>query len=507
MKGTRESILNQIIAWATRNTGQNVSQSNISWVYGSPGIGKTSLAHSICARLLDQQHLAGAFFCRRDDPNLNEPRNILPTLIYKLAIRFPPFRGVVAERLRQEPNLNSSFFLNLLHSLPRRPDHTLVFVIDALDECGDHSSRPGILNVLTRAATQAPWLKVIITSRPEVDIQRAFQALGQLSYSQYDLAKDQDAAVDVRTFARSQFDVVALERHLPAPWPEEADFDRVTSLANGLFISIRTLALVFKRCEDPKESLVTILQGSASTGLQPLHALYSSILKAQIAHGSGAFRRVIGVLLTTSPHRPLCEKTIAELAGVGLYLVERWVDALTSLLYRDETADGVVRVRHLSIFDYFVSDDCPSDYRVSLEEANLQLSTACIKTMIRQLRFNICKLEDSRLANADVEDLPSRIIKNIPDSLQYSALYWSDHVCFTPDNDNKSLWECLKEFFEGLCPLFWIEVLSVMGMVPVGAPSLRRLISWLEVSRAPMYHLITYEDHSHFAIGCRFCPS
>jgi hypothetical protein len=512
MNGTRESILNQLISWATNNTSQNVSPGNISWVYGLPGIGKTSLAHSICASLLDQGHLAGAFFCRRDDPDLNEPRNILPTLIYKLAIRFPPFRTVVAERLRQEPNLtpesmDSTFFLDLLHNVPHHPEHTLVFVIDALDECGDRRTRPGILNVLTRAATQAPWLKMIITSRPEVDIQRVFQALGQSSYSPYDLATDQEATVDLRTFARSQFDVVALEWHLPTPWPKDADFDKITSLANGLFIFIKTLALVFERCEDPKESLKTILQGSASAGLEALRALYSSILRAEIAHRSGAFQQVVGVLLTTSPHRPLCEATIAELAGVELFLVKRWVDALSSLLYRSETTGGVVRVRHLSISDYFVSNECPSDYRVSLEEANLQLSTACMKTMNRQLRFNICKLEDSRLANADVEDLASRINENIPDALQYSALYWSDHLCFSPHNDNQSLLGCLKELFEGLNPLFWIEVLSIMGMVTVGAPSLRRLISWLKVSRAPVYDLFICEDHSDFAIGWRFGAS
>jgi hypothetical protein len=512
MKGTRESILNRLIAWATNNTSQNVSQSNISWVYGLPGIGKTSLAHSICASLHDRRHLAGAFFCRKDDPNLNEPQNILPTLIYKLAIQFPPFRSVVAERLRQDPHLtpesmNSSLFLDLLHDLPRQPEHTLVFVIDALDECGDRRSRSGILNLLTRVATQTRWLKIIVTSRPEADIQRAFQALGQSSYSQYDLATDQEAAADLRTFARSQFDVVALEWHLPSPWPEESDLERVTSLANGLFIFIKTLALVFKGCEDPKESLEIILQGSASADLGPLHALYSSILQAQIAHRGGAFQRVIGVLLTTSPHRPLCENTIAQLAGVELYLVERWVDALGSLLYRDETADGVVRVRHLSISDFFVSNECPSNYRVSVEGANLQLSTACIKTMNSQLRFNICKLEDSRLPNADIEDLPSRISENIPDVLQYSALYWTNHLCFTADNDNKSTWGCLKEFFEGLYPLFWIEVLSIMGMVPVGAQSLRRLVSWLKVSGAPVYHLFTCENHSHIAIGCRFCAS
>ena len=69
-----------------------------------------------------------------------------------------------------------------------------------------------------------------------------------------------------------------------------------------------------------------------------------------------------------------------------------------------------------------------------------------------QLRFNICGLEDSRLANADVKDLPFRIREKLSDSLQYSSLYWSNHLCFAPDNNDQEVWKSLKEFFEGLCP-------------------------------------------------------
>jgi hypothetical protein len=178
-------------------------------------------------------------------------------------------------------------------------------------------------------------------------------------------------------------------------------------------------------------------------------------------HSSAEFQRVIGVLLTTAPYRPLCEETIAELAGVDLSHVKTWVDDLSSLLYRDERVNGAIRVRHLSISDFFVSDDCPCDYQVNLQDANVQLGIACLKTMVRQLRFNICKLEDSRLANADVQDLHPRIKENISDPLQYSSRYWSNHLCFTPDNGNQAgVYGGLKEFFEGLYPLFWIEVLS-----------------------------------------------
>ena len=57
MDGTRQSLLNQVMAWVTKQDDPGSTY----WVYGLPGIGKTSLAHSICASLHEGQHLAGAF--------------------------------------------------------------------------------------------------------------------------------------------------------------------------------------------------------------------------------------------------------------------------------------------------------------------------------------------------------------------------------------------------------------------------------------------------------------
>ena len=491
MDGTRQSLLNHTVDWVTNKSGQeSVQRNNTYWFYGSPGIGKTTLAHSICANLHERNHLAGAFFCRRDDPKLSEPLNILPTFIHKLAILFPPFRIIVAKHLRDDPNLTlesmkGSLFLDFIRSLPHHPEHTLVFVIDALDECGDARSRPGLLKVLTNAAAQAPWLKIIITSRTEIDIQRFFDTLNQSSYLPYDLATDQDASTDLRTFARSQFDLVASLWHLDAGWPEELDFNKLILRANGLFIFIKTLVLSLERCKDPEESLKAALQDSAGTGLESLYELYSSILKSQIVDGNIEFQRMIGVLLATSPYRALCDETIAELAGVKPNLVKRWVDALSSLLYRDEATNRGIRVRHLSVYDFLVSDRC--NYQVNIQDADVQLGIDCLRVMTTQLRFNICKLEDSRVANAAIRDLPSRVKENISDALQYSCLYWSNHISFP--SDNREQWVLvlgsLKKFLEGLYPIFWVEVLSIMEMVPIGAPSIRRLLPRVRVSTSP----------------------
>jgi len=62
MEGTREFLLKEIVNWvANKSEEKDLLHDNTYWIYGFPGIGKTSLAHSICASLHDQRQLAGAF--------------------------------------------------------------------------------------------------------------------------------------------------------------------------------------------------------------------------------------------------------------------------------------------------------------------------------------------------------------------------------------------------------------------------------------------------------------
>ena len=495
MRGTRRFVLNQVISWATKQSGQK-KESNTYWIYGLPGIGKTALAHSICAGLHEKNHLAGAFFCRRDDEKLNEPRNILPTLIYKLAMIFPPFRRLVAERLHDNPNLTSGsmkpfLLLGLIRKLPCPPKRTLVFVIDAVDECGDSHTRPGILRTLIHTAAYAPWLKIIITSRPGVDIHHFFDSLIGSSHERYDLTADKEAPSDLRTFASMRFELVESKQSLSHDWPDSLLFSQVISRAGGLFIFIEVITRAIAQCKPPPyEYLTATLEDLEGTGLTSLYGLYSSILKAQIVHSTAEFQRMIKVILLVAPHRPLCEETIAELAAVSLDLVRTWMINLDPLLYRDSEANGGIRVRHSSVAGFFLSDDHHSAYHFDLREANVELGITCLEKMIEQLRFNICKLEDSRLANADVHDLRLRIRQNVSDALQYSSLYWSNHLCFNGDNRDQHVWERLRQFFEGPYVLFWIEALSVMGMVQIGVPSLRRVI--LTVVKVSSLHCAIY---------------
>ena len=68
-------------------------------------------------------------------------------------------------------------------------------------------------------------------------------------------------------------------------------------------------------------------------------------------------------------------------------------------------ANRGICVWRLSVYNFFVSNRC--NYQVDIRSTDVQLGTNCLRVMTTQLRFNICKLEDSWLANTDIRDLPS----------------------------------------------------------------------------------------------------
>ena len=103
------------------------------------GVGKTS----IMARLAQRDDVIAYHFCRHDDESRRDPKRMLCSLAYQLAVALPAYR----ERLNTLPldmlrgqgitALFTQLFTTPLHGIesPRR-----VMLIDALDEC-DHDVR------------------------------------------------------------------------------------------------------------------------------------------------------------------------------------------------------------------------------------------------------------------------------------------------------------------------------------------------------------------------------
>jgi hypothetical protein len=84
---------------------------------------------------------------------------------------------------------------------------------------------------------RAPWLKIIITSRHDDDIQNCFNAPTPSTHLGYDLTEDKETTSDLRIFARNRFSKVAPKWRLQA-WPEPSLLEETISRAAGLFIFI-----------------------------------------------------------------------------------------------------------------------------------------------------------------------------------------------------------------------------------------------------------------------------
>lgn len=176
LPGTRKELLDIVMDWA-KSLGIEKLET-LFWIFGLAGSGKSAIASTICELLRQNGLLAGSFNCKRDIPEQREAGNILSTLAYNLAIVHKPYRDVVLKVLKSEPAIASadmSLQLRLLFTEPiiqlDKRDHfdktsPCVFVIDALDECGDLRTRTQIAGHLAQLASASNWLKIIVTSRP-----------------------------------------------------------------------------------------------------------------------------------------------------------------------------------------------------------------------------------------------------------------------------------------------------------------------------------------------------
>ena len=488
MEGTRTAVLDKIIAWVNKpldpKQASKSHSNSVYWLYGMPGLGKTSVANSLCYRLHDSGKLGGSFFCKRDEDILREPKNVLPTLISKLVAMWPPYGRLIAQALKDDPQLNpkstsNKLLLKSLRGLEKPPPHTLALVIDAFDECGDDTTRETLLKVLFEACSQANWLKIIITSRPEQDIQSFFETH---ACTIQDLAEDDHTGENILYFAKERMQLLAKTRARLQGWPGEARLGQITQRSHGLFIYIDTIYRILKPFKNLDEKLDLVLGEQQQSANSELHELYLAALKSQVGEETEEFCRVARAIIAAATYRPLNDETLASLIGKVLSVAQTWVDALGWVFLRERSLGGGIRVRHLSILEFLTGLRDPVELRVDLKQAHEDLSLYCLRTMTNGLKFNICGLETSYLANVDIEDLEDRMRERIPDALQYSCLHWASHLCADLDPPSEAVGELLSQFFGRVWPLYWVEVLSVMGNVPAAIVALQTITESGKVS-------------------------
>lgn len=237
------------------------SPTQISWLVGPAGAGKSAIARSLAERLADIGLLAGSFFFYRMDARCNSVKALSPTLAYQISRSIINCQLHVAKAITDDPKICSQSFQTQFHTLITNPVaqippppsqgplriRTMLIIIDGLDECEDQQERCLVLSTICDAIPRLHGqLKFLITSRPEYDIQSFFE-LPNAKYhvNIVELVTNAGAYHDVRIFLQDSFDQLKqshpLRESFTSDWPSSESIEQLVSKSSGHFIYASTV--------------------------------------------------------------------------------------------------------------------------------------------------------------------------------------------------------------------------------------------------------------------------
>ncbi|KAF8750308.1 WD40 repeat-like protein [Rhizoctonia solani] len=345
------------------------------------------------------------------------------------------FQSAVVKALENDPDIGTRAIVEQCERLIKEPlsrvkddiPDGLVVVIDALDECSSANGVRTILDVLFRTAPDFP-LKFFVTSRPEPDIRHRIEA-------QPDRA------------ARSAHYMISRRRLCKRTSSYTFGTNLRTPLSPNRYDAKGTTV-----DHDRLESILRSSSKSVSRHVG-IDQLYTTILDAATAEFE---------------EEPEEQDQMCRMLWTAVCTREP-VNVDTLAADRDQTIKGqhTAAVPVLARSKRFYCDEAKHSQLLAQE---------CFKVMEAQLRFNICNLESSFVADSQVEDLENRIARSISPTLSYVAHYWGGHV--VKSKPCKAVQKGLEGFLSHRL-LFWMEVLSLKRTLDKGISMLSALKAWL----------------------------
>ncbi|KAG8701822.1 hypothetical protein FRC08_003882 [Ceratobasidium sp. 394] len=366
LPGTREYILSTVRNWIGDS-----SSSKVLWLTDIGGSGKSATARHVAWETTRRGQLLCSFFFRRDIAAQSNTSFVVCNLSHQLARLGEPIASTITDARdlhdSAETPLADAFHAVITDPLCRHPPKQPSFIIiDALDESGTRAERAEFLGAITREIPLLPAsVKVLLTSKPEQDIE---QALDQLSA---ETGEEEDAdgyrrltfdvygeenRQDLKRFIQHAFEKIAESRRasglvMPEIWPSPAQRRSLVTHANGLFLWAKIAADYVSGSPDPQAALEGLLAVTSRASPEAaIDALYGHIL-ASAADSPGfsfkAYYDILEHLLASRVPTPLNE--VNRKIGSNTYQTIRPLQAL--LPY-----DPVVSITHQSFRDYVQCD-------------------------------------------------------------------------------------------------------------------------------------------------------
>ncbi|PVF91751.1 hypothetical protein CPB86DRAFT_830421 [Serendipita vermifera] len=475
LPGTRIQVLNDIEAWAN-----DPSSSQILWLTDVAGAGKSTIARHLAEQWKKSGQLGGFFFFNKNIADATNIRLFSSTIAAQLAHHSKhqaQLQSSIVDGIK-EIGPTASFQDSLL-KLVIEPSKglELILIIDALDECNE-SGRNTLLNCILSSIFQSPHLKIFITSRPEIDIDQQLHKYRSKTNSLHHVDLDSNKA-DIETFVTHQ-----MKGLISAGRLDSKDVDLLCKRVNCLFILASTACRAICYHFDPT-SLLKELVDTKNNTLADINHLYLKILEnaCRFKDLNEASRptlqeKMMQVLKAIiSAVTPL---TISSFDAIlGIKDTEAVVKALASVL--SVTAEGTVLLLHPTFQEFLLDIKVARGFYINIAEAHALMAKGCLQVMRSELKFNMRGLETSFLLNHQVDDLQERIPAFVTPQLQYSSIFWPNHVVNSGEpSQDQQLTKAVMQMCKSPCPFHWMEVLSVLGQVNYAISGLQNVKDWLQ---------------------------
>ncbi|KAL7911955.1 hypothetical protein GGI35DRAFT_492027 [Trichoderma velutinum] len=458
---TKGGLLPGSYSWAVESAmfqkWYTEKQTNLLWIKGSPGKGKTMM---VCGFIEELEHmephqnLLSYFFCQGTDPSFNNATAVLRGMIYLLAVQKPS----LIEHVQQEYRTvgSRSLFDGINGWITPSGIFALenaCLIVDALDEC--ESDRKKLLDLITESTLAAPQVKWILSSRNFPDIEAKLRSCQtsvviDLESNAILVSESVDAYIRCRT---RQLNLVedneVLQEHLQSA---------ILQKSSGTFL---WAALVFKELEELRtyddNAEVLQLLDDIPSGLIGLYERMMNQVDLLARSDRDRCRNILAIM--AAAYQPLSLETLPILAGQK--------DRLT----RAEHLKTVVRMCGSFLI---IKEDVVYFVHQSAKDYLAMLKPGKLRPNIYSLPYPGVKIHEISIPQPD----PLA-------SITYCCIHWLQHFCdgifdvhSGSKNDMDEGVDKIFDFFR-LHLLHWIEALSLSRNVQAGVVSLQNLLHLL----------------------------
>jgi hypothetical protein len=493
-KGTRNQIIEDLMAWARDDNGPN-----IYWLCGMAGTGKTTIAYSLCERLKAEGRLGASYFCSRTINDSRDIRAVIPSIAYQLASQSVTLRSLIVQAVNKDRELASSQTKIQFTHLIRNPifscsdEVAYVLALDAFDEFKTLDDARHLLTTLTTFAPVLPSIKLFITSRQEPQIEEVFKRVKGTLFRLHNVEQSLVRA-DIERYLYERRAEIRTVKGLDDMWWTNEQLQHLLDSAGKLFIYASTVCSFLEtsdaeECERNLEIFFTNHNLTLTMGqYDELDKLYCEVLCAvqQDQHRKDLIHRVLRVVITAV--NPLPIQTIASLLKtdtIAVYSALKRLGAVTTVP-DNKGSDSVIIPFHVSFPDFLHDHSRSKEHNIPEIEGHHFMLKLCLDILNSSpvLKQNICNLGQS----VHVSKIDPASLESIPGDLKYACLHWMVHLEYiiTRENLKESVSLLVMTFFD-IHILHWIECMALLGKLGDAV----HLLQKIELSAMASSHKLT----------------